>query len=86
MSGLTPSKDAPQQTSEHEDVINDEKAERKEKKPEAVPKQKGKKDKPKTKVMYSIGKVYGKVPTHLCMERVNLNAMIMILRIMYSEH
>ena len=59
MTGLTPSKDAPQQTSEQKDVVKPdvEKAEKKEKKQEAVPKQKGKKDKPKAKVMLQFGKI-----------------------------
>ena len=52
---MTPSKDAPQQTSEREELVKHaqsktEAAEKKDKQPGAVPKQKGKKDKPKGKV------------------------------------
>ena len=52
---MTPSKDAPQQTSEQEELTKKVEnkvavAEKKDKQPEAVPKQKGKKDKIKGKV------------------------------------
>ena len=56
---MTPSKDAPQQTSEREELTKQAEnkvivAEKKDKQPEAVPKQKGKKDKAKGKVTISV--------------------------------
>ena len=57
ITGLTPSKDVPQQTSEQEELTKQAEnkvavAEKKDKQPEAVPKQKGKKDKAKGKVTF----------------------------------
>ena len=64
ITGLTPSKDVPQQTSEQEDFNkqpeNKVAVAEKDKQPEAVPKQKGKKDKAKGKVTFFTCNVSGK--------------------------